>query len=91
MKQCRQDSEFKIIAKNRKIFQGKSAIVLGVITGSNLSWEIDTGRTCSRIGCNLFKIHRLSKILYMNVRRMFYHGLLYCLLAYGIIWGQSAR
>jgi hypothetical protein len=30
-------------------------------------------------------------MLDINVRRMLYYGLIYHLLAYGIIWGQSSK
>jgi hypothetical protein len=40
---------------------------------------------------NLSVIKRLSKILDVNVRRMLYYDLIYALLAYGIVWGQTAK
>jgi hypothetical protein len=48
--------------------------------------------TCSRISRNLFIIDRLSNMLNLNDRRVLYYGLIYPLLAYGIVvWGQSAK
>jgi hypothetical protein len=92
MKQCRQESKLKILIKNRQRVNVKSIKFLGVITDSNLSWEVHIERTCSRIIINLCIIKRLSKILEMNVRRMLYYGLIYPLLAYGInVWGHSVK
>jgi hypothetical protein len=65
---------------------------LGVVIDSNLSWEIQIERTCSRINCHLFIINRLSKILDLNEREPLYYGLIYPLLYYGIaVWGQVLR
>jgi hypothetical protein len=68
MKQCRQESELRILIKNREIVTVKSTNFLEVIIDSNLSWEVHIERTVSRICHNLLMINRLSKILDTNVR-----------------------
>jgi hypothetical protein len=91
MKQCRQESELKILIKNRQIVNVKSTF-LWVITDSNLSWEVHIERTCSRIRSNSFIINRLSKVVDMHVKRILYYGLIHPLLAYGIaVWGQRTK
>jgi hypothetical protein len=60
-KQCKRESELKILIKNREITNVKSANFLGVIIGSTLSWEVHIERTCSRISLNLFIINRYQK------------------------------
>jgi hypothetical protein len=77
--------------KNREISNVKSTNFLGVVIGGTLSWNVHNERTCSRISCNLFIINRLSRILDLHGRRTLYYGLIYPLLAYGILWGQSAK
>jgi hypothetical protein len=67
MKQSSQESEVKIPIRKGEIVNVKSTNSLGVITYSNLSWEVHIERTCSRIRHSLFVINRLSKILDMNV------------------------
>jgi hypothetical protein len=62
-RQCRQESNLKILVKNKEISNVKSTDFLGVVIDSNLSWEIHIERTCSRISRNLFIINRLSTIL----------------------------
>jgi hypothetical protein len=89
-RQCRQESNLKILEKNREISNVKSTDFLGVAIDSNLSWEIHIVRTCSRISHNLFIINRLSKILDLNERKILYYGLIYPLLSYGIVvWGHA--
>jgi hypothetical protein len=56
-RQCRQESNLKILVKNREISNVKSTNFLGVVIDSNLSWEIHIERTCSRISRNLFIIN----------------------------------
>jgi hypothetical protein len=91
-RQCRQESNLKILVKNREISNVKSTDFLGVVINSNLSWEIHIDRTCSKISSNIFIINRLSKILDLNERKMLYYGLIYPLLSYGIVvWGHSAK
>jgi hypothetical protein len=91
-KQRRQESKLKILIKTREIVKVKSTNFLEVTIDSNLSWEVHIERTCSRISDDLFIIKRLYKILDQNVRRMFYYGLIYSFLSYGIaVWGQSAK
>jgi hypothetical protein len=69
----------------------ESTDFLGVVIDSTLSWELNIERTRSRISRNLFIINRLSKILDLN-KRMLYYGLIYPLLSYGIIvWKHSAK
>jgi hypothetical protein len=49
-------------------------------------------RICSRISHNLFIMcNRLFKILDVNVIKMLYDGLIYPLMAYGILWVQRAK
>jgi hypothetical protein len=91
MKQCRQESELKILIKNREVVNIKNTSFLGVINDSNLSWEVHIENAYNRISRNIFIINRPSKVFDMNLRRMYY-GLSYPFLAYGIIvWGQSAE
>jgi hypothetical protein len=91
-KQCKQESNLKILIKNREISNVKSTNFLGVVIDSTLSWESHNERTCSGISCNLFIINRLSKLLDLNERRMLYYGLNCSLLSYGIVvWGHSAK
>jgi hypothetical protein len=91
MKQCRQESDLKILEKNREIVNVKSVNFLGVTIDSNLCWKVYNKNTFSRISRNLFIINRLSKIFYINVRRMYY-GLIYPVQAYGIVVrGQSTK
>jgi hypothetical protein len=75
----------QILIKNWETVTVKSTNFLGVITDCNLSWKVHNGRTCSSICHNLYTINRLSKILDMNVRRMLHYGLIYPLVACGII------
>jgi hypothetical protein len=92
IKWCRQKSELKILIKNRETVNVKSTNFLRVIIDSNLSWEVHIKNICSRISHDLFINNRLSKIVGVNVRKMLYFGLIYLLLAYGIVvWGQSAK
>jgi hypothetical protein len=82
------------VAPTREISNVKSTDFLGVVIDSNLSWEINIERTCSRISCNLFIMNRLSKILVLdlNERKTLYYGLIYPLLLYGIpVWGHSVK
>jgi hypothetical protein len=91
-RQCRQQSNLKILVKNREILNVKSTDFLGLGTDSNLRWEIHIERTCSRISHNLFINNRLSKILDLNKRKTLYYGLIYPLLSYGIaVWGHSTE
>jgi hypothetical protein len=91
-KQCRQESNLKILIKNSEEVKVKSTNFLGVVIDSTLSWEVHIERTCNRISRNLFIINRLSKILNLNERRMLYYGFIYPFLSYGIVvWGQSAK
>jgi hypothetical protein len=91
-RQCRQESNLKILLKNREISNVKSTDFLGVVIDSNLSWEIHIERTCSKISRNIFIINRLSKILDLNERKMLYYSLIYPLLSYRIVvWGHSAK
>jgi hypothetical protein len=93
-RQCRQESNLKILVKNREISNVKSTDFLRVVIDSNLSWEINIERTCSRISRNLFIINRLSEILVLdlNERKTLYYGLIYPLLSYGIaVWGHSTK
>jgi hypothetical protein len=91
-RQCRQEGNLKIPVKNREISNVKSTDFLGVVIDSNVSWEIHTEKTCSRVSHNLFIINRLFKILDLNKRKTLYYGLIYPLLSYGIsVWGHSAK
>ena len=91
-KQCGQESNLKILIKNREISNVKSTNFLGVVIDSTLSQELHIEKTCSRISRNLFIINRLSKILDLNERRMLYYGLIYPHLSYGItVWGHRAK
>jgi hypothetical protein len=90
MKQCRQESELKILIKNWEIVNVKSNDFLGVISDINLSWGVHIKRAFSSISHNFFIINRLSKILDMNSRSILYYGLIYPFLPCGIVvWGQS--
>jgi hypothetical protein len=91
-KQCRQESNLKILIKNREISNVKSTNFLGVVIDCTLSWELHIDKVCSRISRNLFIINRLSKILDLNERKILYYGLIYPHLSYGITaWGHSAK
>jgi hypothetical protein len=71
-RQCSQESNLKILVKNREISNVKSTDFLGVVINSNLSWKIHIERTCSRIRRNLFIINRLFQILDLNERKTYY-------------------
>jgi hypothetical protein len=91
-RQCRQESNLKILVKSREITNVKSTDFLGVVIDSNFSWEIHIDRTCSKISRNIFIINRLTKILDLNERKMLYYGLIYPFLSYGnVVWGHSTK
>jgi hypothetical protein len=91
-RQCRQESNLKILIQNREISDFKSTNFLGLVINSNLSWEKHNDRTCSKICRDIFIINRLSKILDLNERKMLYYGLIYPFLSYGnVAWGHSAK
>jgi hypothetical protein len=48
-KQCRQESNLKILIQNKEIVNVKSTNFLGVVIDSSLSWEEHIERTYSRI------------------------------------------
>jgi hypothetical protein len=77
-------NEIKNYNKEQGNGQSKNTNFMGVITNSNMSWEVHTERTCNIIIHNLFIINRLSNILDVNERRMLYCGLTYPFMSYGI-------
>jgi hypothetical protein len=80
-----QESDLKILIKNKEIVNVKSPNFVGVVIDNTLSWEEHIERTCNRISHNLFIINKLSKILDLNERRILYYGLIYPFLSYGIV------
>jgi hypothetical protein len=48
-RQCRQESNLKVLVKNREISNVKSTDFLGIVIDSNLSWEKHIDRTCSKV------------------------------------------
>jgi hypothetical protein len=63
MKQFRQESKLKFLVKIKEIVNAKCNNFLGVIADSNLSCEVQVGRTCTRISHTLFIINDLIYLI----------------------------
>jgi hypothetical protein len=91
-KQRKDASELSVTIKNKEIKEENSTNFLGVIIDSNLTWELQIDKICSKISSNLFTIKRLSTISELDVLITIYYGLVYPYLKYGItVWGSCPK